>query len=75
MAQPYNREMNKKVTRRDLAALFVTASPLLAQSQEPPKPQSADDLSRAVEEVRANSRKLSSIAVPMSTEPAMQFKV
>jgi hypothetical protein len=67
--------MNKKVTRRGIAALLVTASPLLAQSQEPLKTQPVDDLHRAIGEVRANSRKLSSIAVPMSTEPAMQFKV
>lgn len=67
--------MNNKVTRRDLGALLVAASPLLAQQQEPVKAQPADDLRRAIEEVRANSRKLSSIAVPMSTEPAIQFKV
>jgi hypothetical protein len=64
--------MSNKVTRRDLAAALLAAAPLAAQSS--PVQASEDLLKAAAEDVRSSSAKLREFAVPMSTEPAFQFK-
>ena len=57
--------------RRDLASIFLTVVPVVAQTTAATVP---DDLSAARERVRAASAELAKIAVPMATEPAFQFK-
>lgn len=57
-----------KLTRRELA-LGVTSAAL---AQTPPTPQA--DLQTARDQVKANIAALAEIEVPMSTEPAFQFK-
>ena len=64
-----------KLTRRQLAAAFVSAG--VASGQQPPPapgPAPDDDLRTARERVQANARTLSGVAIPMATEPAFQFK-
>ncbi len=65
-----------RLSRRQLAGsvLSVAAANALAQNQ-PPLPVNPDeDLKAARDRVRANSERLAKIAVPMETEPALQFK-
>ena len=67
-----------KITRRAMAAVLAsvgaqaqtTAHP--APAVEPTAPDA--DLQSAKEQVRANVTALSQFEVPMSTEPAFQFK-
>jgi hypothetical protein len=69
--------MSNKVTRRDLAAALLVAAQLPAQAsplQATPVQSSEDPLKAAAEDVRSSSVKLREFAVPMSTEPAFQFK-
>ena len=65
-----------KVTRRELAAALASA-PVLAQAQTRPSaaPAAPDgELQAARERIRNNSEALARVAVPMTTEPAFQFK-
>jgi hypothetical protein len=61
-----------KLTRRELAAV-VSATALTAQTpQRPASP--ADDLQTARDRIKANGDSLAQQEVPMSTEPAFQFR-
>jgi len=67
-----------KITRRAMAAVLASVG---AQAQTPARPAQAvesvaadADLQSAKEQVRANITALSQFEVPMSTEPAFQFK-
>jgi hypothetical protein len=68
-----------KITRRAMAAALASVG---AQAQTPARPAPAvepvpaadADLQSAREQVRANITALSQFEVPMSTEPAFQFK-
>jgi hypothetical protein len=61
-----------KVSRRKLLlAAAVTAS---AQAQAPPKPQPEADLDAARSRQRIGAQVIARIPLPMSTEPAFQFK-
>jgi hypothetical protein len=64
--------MNDKITRRRLAAAALSsAAALHAVSAQAPAP---DDLNAAREQVRKHSETLAKFDLPMSTEPAFQFK-
>ena len=61
-----------KLTRRELASA-LTATAALAQT--PPTPATPEaELQAARDQVKAMVNRLSMQAVPMSTEPAFQFK-
>ena len=62
-------------TRRQLAAA-LSASALLAQAPStPPLPQNPDEeLKAAKESIQRNGDQLAKFPLPMSTEPAVQFK-
>ncbi|MGA7238529.1 MAG: hypothetical protein WBY44_22795 [Bryobacteraceae bacterium] len=66
-----------KITRRKLAAALATpvlaaAMPSAAAAQTPAAP--ADPLEAAKARIKANGDALAKEDVPMSTEPAFQFK-
>ena len=64
-----------KLTRRQIAAAIAAASTgvstAVAAAQAQP---AADDLTAARDRVKATANALSSVPLPMSTEPAFQFK-
>jgi len=63
-----------RLTRRQLAAMVSAAG--IAQAQTEPRAAApADELQTARERLKANSDLLAQQQVPMSTEPAFQFKV
>jgi len=64
--------MTAKLTRRKLAAAALTAAAGNALPQTPATPD--DDLKAARERLQATSAALAQQAVPMSTEPAFQFR-
>lgn len=59
-----------KVTRRELAISLAGAAALAADAQTTP----ADPTVAARDAVEKNSQALAKFAIPMSTEPAFQFK-
>lgn len=61
-----------KLTRRQLASA-LTAGVALAQTPQPAASPDAE-LQAARDRVKANVTRLSALAVPMSVEPAFQFK-
>ena len=62
-----------QLTRRTLAtAMLSSAAAALAQAPVPSTP--ADELKSARDRIKANSETLTKLAVPMDTEPALQFK-
>jgi hypothetical protein len=68
-----------KLTRRELAAALTTAAVLpsaatLAQTPPAAVPTPAVELQEAQDQVKANVAALLQMEVPMSTEPAFQFK-
>jgi 2-methylcitrate dehydratase PrpD len=67
----------RKLTRRELAAALTSAAvPSAALAQTPPGalPTPAAELQEAQDQVKANVAALLQMEVPMSTEPAFQFK-
>ena len=66
-----------KLTRRQVAAAIaavttgVTAGAGMAAAQTQP---AADDLTFARDRLKANANALSGVPLPVSTEPAFQFK-
>ncbi len=67
-----------KITRRNLAAAALGSAMCLrtgATPQTPAAPGQPEDLNAAAkEEIRKNSETLAKFDLPMSTEPAFQFK-
>lgn len=67
-----------KITRRAMAAVLASVGAQAqtpAGPQQPPEPASPDaELQSAREQVRANVTALSQFEIPMSTEPAFEFK-
>jgi hypothetical protein len=65
-----------KITRRKLAALLAApaARHLPAAAAEQAQPAATDLEQAAKDRIRANGEALASAGVPMSTEPAFQFK-
>jgi hypothetical protein len=67
--------MNDKITRRRLAAAALgSAAALHAASRQAPAPAIPLDLNAAKEQGRKYSETLAKFDLPMSTEPAFQFK-
>jgi hypothetical protein len=67
--------MNDKITRRRLAAAVLgPAAALHAAGTQAPAPAPPEDLNAAREQVRKHSETLAKFDLPMSTEPAFQFK-
>lgn len=62
--------MGEKMTRRELATILVTAPVAVAQTQ----PAAVDDQQAARDQIRRNAEALTRVALPMTTEPAFQFK-
>ncbi len=61
-----------KLTRRQLAGALTTAAAL---AQAPPAPLTPEqELQAARDQVKAAASALEQIEIPMSTEPAFQFK-
>lgn len=58
-----------KITRRELVSVLAPAA-VLAQPQTP-----EDPLAAAKARVKAGSEALAKLELPMSTEPAFQFRV
>jgi hypothetical protein len=64
---------NGKLTRRKLAAVLISSGAL---AQTPAQtPSSADPMQTARDRIKAASEALAKEQIPMSTEPAFQFKV
>jgi hypothetical protein len=63
-----------RLTRRELAAALVTGA-AAAQTQSSPAGTPRDELQAARERNRNNVDALAKVPLPMSTEPAFQFKV
>ncbi len=61
-----------KLTRRQLAAVVVSAAALAQTRQTPANP--ADELQAARNRIKANGETLAQQQIPMATEPAFQFK-
>jgi hypothetical protein len=67
--------MSTKLTRRELAAALSTSAILRAQTPAPPIPSNADEELKAVKDtIRQNSEQLAKVDLPMSIEPAVQFR-
>jgi len=64
--------MTTRLTRRKLAAAVLSAAAGNALPQTPAAPD--DELKAARDRLEATSAALAKQAVPMSTEPAFQFK-
>jgi hypothetical protein len=69
-------DVNMKITRRKLALASLGSAVALGAAQAPPPPASPpeDPNAAAKEQVRKNSEALAKFDLPMSTEPAFQFK-
>jgi hypothetical protein len=64
-----------KITRREIALALSGSTALLAQTPNPPAPQSPEDeLGAARNLIRQNAEQLAKFPLPMSTEPAVHFK-
>jgi hypothetical protein len=64
----YNGDMN--ISRRELMLAAVAT----ASAQAPPKPQPEAGLDAARQQQRAGAEAIARIPLPMTTEPAFQFK-
>jgi hypothetical protein len=63
----------KKLTRRNLAGAVLSAA-AAARAAGQTQPAAEDDLKLARERLKATADVLSRREIPMSTEPAFQFK-
>ena len=63
--------MGMKFTRRDLAAGFLGAAPLLAQAPPPP---AGDDATIARDKLKSNAELIRKFDLPVATEPSFIFK-
>ncbi len=67
--------MQKKLTRREMAAGLMTASPVLSAATGSRNSGSArDTLATARQQIRDSAGELEKFELPMSTEPAFIFK-
>jgi hypothetical protein len=62
-----------KLSRRKLATAILSSAAATALAQTPPA-TADDDLKTARDRIKANSETLFKQAVPIETEPALQFK-
>jgi hypothetical protein len=64
-----------KLTRRQLAGTLAAVVPAFSQQTPPSTPPTASqDLEAARDRNRNYAKELTSFSIPMSTEPAFQFK-
>lgn len=61
-----------RLTRRELAGALAAAGALAQTPAPPPTPEA--ELQRAVDQVKAMVARLAAEKVPMTVEPAFQFK-
>jgi len=61
------------ISRRQLAGVLL-AGTAVAQAPPPPKPQSDSDVDAARGQQRAAAQVIARVPLPMTTEPAFQFK-
>ena len=67
--------MSLRMTRRDLAVALGSAAGIASvHAQEPPASQPEDLNAAAREQIRKSREALAKVDLPMSTEPAFQFK-
>jgi len=67
--------MSLKMTRRDLAAVLGSAAAVAAvRAQDPAAGQPEDLNAAAKEQLRKDGEAMAKVELPMSTEPAFQFK-
>jgi len=63
------------ISRRQLAGVVLGATASVqAHAQAPPTPPQGDDLETARLQQRASAQAIARVPLPMSTEPAFQFK-
>jgi hypothetical protein len=62
------------ISRRQLGGVLAGATVATASAQAPPQPQPGDGLESARLQQRAAAQAIARIPLPMSTEPAFQFK-
>jgi hypothetical protein len=65
--------MSTKLTRRELAAGLLSATPLLAQAPPAPVP-AADDATVARDQLKNNIELIRKFDLPVATEPSFIFK-
>jgi hypothetical protein len=63
-----------KLTRRKLAAAVLTSSAAAFAQTQPAALSADDELKAARDRLRANAEALNAQKLPMSIEPAFQFK-
>ncbi len=67
--------MNLAITRRDLATALGSAAGIAALRAQAPPTNPPEDLNTAAQEqLRKNREAMAKVDLPMSTEPAFQFK-
>ena len=67
--------MSLKISRRDLAAMLGSAAGAAAVRAQEPVTSPPEDLNAAAQEqILKNRAALAKVDLPMSTEPAFQFK-
>lgn len=68
--------MSLKITRRDLAAVLGSAASASAvvHAQQAPASQPEELNAMAKDQIRKDTEALAKVDLPMSTEPAFQFK-
>jgi len=64
--------VNAKITRRELAAAALGSAAALPAAPPQSAPEDLDTVAK--EQVRKNAEELAKFDLPMSTEPAFQFK-
>jgi hypothetical protein len=65
--------MSTRLTRRQLAASLLAATPLLAQAPAP-QPQSPDDATAARDKMKGNIEQIRKFDLPVATEPSFIFQ-
>jgi hypothetical protein len=62
------------ISRRQLAGVLAGTAVVTASAQDPPKPSAEADVDAARLRQRIGAQVIARVPLPMSTEPAFQFK-
>jgi hypothetical protein len=65
--------MSTQLTRRQLAASLLAATPLLAQAPIP-QPQTLDDATVVRDKLKSNTEQIRKFDLPAATEPSFIFQ-
>ena len=65
--------MSTRLTRRQLAASLLAATPLLAQTSTP-QPQAPDDATAVRDKLKNNAEQIRKFELPGATEPSFIFQ-